>query len=170
MRRVPKWTLFCAGLLIGGGLVAAGGIADVLDGIQSRSWTATDGTITLSKMESGTARRRRSFRRRTYYSPQIQYRYRAGDRELLGERISADNVRFLGMKTIDSSRTDAAEVEQIVSRYPVGSTARVYYDPDDPTRALLEPGTTSGAMLRAAAGSLLFLGGVVLLIYKLRRR
>lgn len=167
--RKSRWIFFSAALLIFGGLTAFSGVSDVLVGMQSRNWPTTEGTITLSKMGTGSHRPRRSFRgRRTYYYPEVQYRYRAGDRDLLSERITGDSPRAFGMRVTDSSRTDSAEVQQVLSQYPESATVRVYYDPDDPSRSVLEPGTTNDAMLHAALGLLMVIAGAGLLIYRLR--
>jgi hypothetical protein len=124
--------------------------------------------MTISQVGSGTQRTRRGFRRRrTYYYPVVQYRYRVDGRDFLGERITSDSVRVLGARSDERSRNRGL-VQRILARYPEGAAVRVYYDPDDPNRSVLEPGVTRGAQLKAALGSLLFVAGGALLIYKIR--
>jgi hypothetical protein len=47
--------------------------------------------------------------------------------------------------------------EAIVARYPVGQMVTVYYTPDDPAKAVLEPGLSLKAFFTLSLG-LVFLG------------
>jgi hypothetical protein len=92
------------------------------------------------------------------------------DREYLSERISADEVFILGARDLTDSKADPSDAQRILTRYPEGSTVRVFYDPNDPRDALLEPGPTSNAQQKVLFGSLLFAAGCILLLVKWRRR
>ena len=102
----------------------------------SIDWPSTDGTITHSSVEM---KRRKA---RTYPSPKIEYRYVVNGQEYTGVRIS-----FV-IKEFDLSDTAAQDV---VDRYPLNSTRKVYYDPADPSSCTLETGaSTAGSLMTAA--------------------
>lgn len=63
--------------------------------------------------------------------PKIRYRYRVNDRE-----YTSDNMTYDGWST---ARDDA---EKVVDRYRTGSLVPVYYHPQHPKWAVLEPGIT----------------------------
>jgi len=95
----------------------------------SKNWPAVPGTITVSQVaistdDDGT----------TYYAD-VQYKYVVNDRW-----YTADTVNFGEYGSGSRSRVD-----KIVARYPPGSQAAVYYNPDDPDTAVLEPGVSWGS-------------------------
>jgi hypothetical protein len=49
----------------------------------------------------------------------------------------------------------------VVDRYPEGNTVRVFYDPADPTAAVLEPGAGLGAYIPLGAGIFMVVAGIV---------
>jgi Protein of unknown function (DUF3592) len=165
---IPGWVYLCAGLMISGSCMTAAGTSDFVFGGASEKWPTTKGSIELSQLGSGTRRQRLGPGKRYYY-PEIRYRYRVGEREYLSERISADEVFILGARDITDMKADPSDAQRILTRYPEGATVRVFYDPDDPRDALLEPGPTSNAQRKALFGSLLFASGCVLLLAKWRR-
>jgi len=72
------------------------------------------------------------------YTPRVVYTYAVDGVSYHGERIR------VGAQTFVSSRR---KVEQELARYPVGGEVRVYYNPQNPAEALLEPGVPSRATL-----------------------
>lgn len=52
-----------------------------------------------------------------------------------------------------------------VEKYPVGSSVQVYYDPDHPEIATLEPGPAQGDWLVLAIGLCVLVFGIVLFIF-----
>ena len=111
-------------------LVAAGtlwwGATTVRNASASRDWTAVPGTITVSQVAISTDEDG------TTYSADVQYKYVVNDRWR-----AADTVHFGEYGS--GSRSHA---EKIVARYPPGSPVTVYYNPDDPDTAVLEPGVS----------------------------
>ena len=72
---------------------------------------------------------------------------------------------------------DTSVSAELIAGYPVGKTVPVYYDPEDPSESVLEPGTqhiesTTGwfYLLFVVAGSLSVLAFVVARIAVLARR
>jgi len=81
----------------------------------------------------------------TTYEPAVKYTYSVAEQTYTGERIGYCPTQF-----------DYGTASKNIFRYPVGSTVRVRYDPQDPAKALLE---TKGA------GSKLFISlGIFFLV------
>lgn len=115
-------------------LVAAAlaGVVGLLGGVyfnrlgsRSRTWPTAPGVVTASKV----ARVPRT-RFTLPYQARVGYRYKVGDRYYVATGVSHDVAGF-------GTRSAA---QRVVDRYPEGATVMVYYHPDDPTQAILEPG------------------------------
>lgn len=98
---------------------------------QSNHFQTVTGTITRSEVKTG-----RTSKGGTTYSPVLAYRYEVGSKNFTGTRI-----RFGGRV---SGKSYANEM---VNSHPVDSHVTVYYNPDDPSVALLEPGLQGGDLL-----------------------
>lgn len=91
---------------------------------RSRGWLRTGGKVVSSRVtefagKSGTT-----------YRPMVIYGYSVGSVRLMSNRIAFHSVA-------SSWRSSA---ERIVARYPAGRDVQVYYNPQDPEQAVLEPG------------------------------
>jgi hypothetical protein len=64
------------------------------------------------------------------YAATVRYRYRVGNKDYEGDRIRAGGHRALTQ----------AGAQARASKYSIGRRLRVYYDPQHPARAVLEPG------------------------------
>ncbi len=105
----------------------------VYQGLASASWPAADGKILYSRARTG-----RSAETLLWYEYHVD-----------GRRYLASNYRNGGNGTpFDDVAKEAAK------RYPVGRTVTVYYDPGDPSNALLEPGLWWGNFIAPAIGML----------------
>ncbi|MBK8988939.1 MAG: DUF3592 domain-containing protein [Chloroflexi bacterium] len=142
----------CLGTILFVGIFIAVGIGLFIWGLNvlqkaqaSQDWPTADGTII-----SATVREDRDDDGTSYFAD-VTYQYTAADR-----RHSSDNVSF--GQYGGSSR----HAEGIVARYPVGQRVTVYYDPDDPMTAVLEPGANFGSYLLVGMGALFI--GVALLV------
>jgi hypothetical protein len=102
---------------------------DIMRGLNSRNWLTTEGKITDSGVDAQQSMDDEGMTRTTY-GASIQYTYNVSGQEIQGTRRSFSNVRT-------NSRR---RVEQILARYPQGSSVTVYYHPDDLSLAVLETG------------------------------
>jgi len=93
--------------------------------VSSRRWPTTHGTITNTNVHVGGNWRGR------WYRAQIAFKYQVSGTEHIGVRA------FFGDQVSWMSHYSAV---QEVSRYSTGSTVEVFYDPADPSVAVLEPG------------------------------
>jgi hypothetical protein len=76
--------------------------------------------------------------RHRVFAPHVVYEYEVNGVTYRGERLKAGIRSFTG---------NLRKVEQELARYPVGGMVRVYYNPDDPAEAVLQPGVSSKAAL-----------------------
>ncbi len=139
-------------LLVGFGLMIWG--AQILKNASASSdWSATQGEIISafvreSQDEDGVT-----------YHADVNYSYAVDDR-----RYQADTVNF-GQYGSSSK----ARAEEIISRYPVGERVNVYYDPETPETAVLEPGVTWSSYLVLGMGFLFALIPSIILIFNIAR-
>jgi hypothetical protein len=110
-----------------GGFFVVQGVREWILADASAAWPTAPGTVMRSEVARHTSTSKG--RTRTSYSARIEFDYK-----LDGVKYRGDRLTF---KVTSSSESGAQET---VDRYPVGSTVRVSYDPDDRTRAVLEPG------------------------------
>lgn len=110
----------------------------------SQQWPSTKGAVTASEV----------IRSRSddgvQYKPEILYNYRVGK-----EDYQQGNIRYDG----DWSTSSSTYANRMVQKYPVGKQVDVYYDPDDPFEAVLEPGTSWASYSLIGFGLIFFLIG-----------
>ena len=116
----------------------------------SRAWPVVPGTV----LESEVRRYGHSVETGRRYYPAVRYRYEVEGRSYVGKRLYFDEMAW-------SSRSSAA---RLAHKHPPGATVTVRYDPDDPARALLEPGL-SGAGNYGVLGCALVLVGLFFVVY-----
>lgn len=114
--------------LIGTGLILYGGNT-LATAWRSSSWPTTEGKITYSALRSEGA-------------PGLWYEYR-----VQGTRYVAEFYRVGGNATPFASVAKAAS-----ERYPEGRAVKVYYNPNDPSEAVLEPGVWYGNFIFPVVG------------------
>jgi hypothetical protein len=110
-----------------GGFFVVQGVHEWMLAKASAAWPTVTGTVTHSEVTRHTSTSKG--RTRTSYNARIEFDY-----EIDGVTIRGDRLTY---KVTSSSQSGAQET---VDRHPVGSTVTVSYDPDDRTRAVLEPG------------------------------
>jgi hypothetical protein len=94
-------------------------------GRASQHWPSTKGRIDTSRVDA-----RRVYGKGgsyTVHDPMIMYRYKVGKSEYFGARVSFD----LGSDT-------SASAHRIVDQYPYDSPVEVFYNPKDPSKAVLD--------------------------------
>ena len=99
------------------------------------SWSKTEGLITKSFVREKRVRElrkewgesRREYRDINYYVPDISYKYSVDGRQYTSNRIGGGS---------HASEIQTA-VSILVDTHPTGSEVAVFYDPDDPSKAVL---------------------------------
>jgi len=91
---------------------------------QAGSWSSTMGTVIFSTIEW-----RRGSKGQSVAYPVVQYAY-----QVMGRM-------YEGRKVMPGPNSGGSWAHKVVERYPAGAQVMVYYDPNNPSDALLERGT-----------------------------
>lgn len=121
------FTAFAAIFVLVGGFFAVQGTLEWIRAADSTSWPTVDGAVTRSEVTSH--RSSHKGRTSTSYHAQIEFDYTVDGQKLHGTRRT--------YKVLASSQSAANEA---VAAHPVGRVVTVSYDPQDPSRAVLDPG------------------------------
>lgn len=119
---------------------------NVVRGMRARNWPFVEGTVIGTQTNS------------QGISRNFQYRYCVNGLEYLGARRSF----------FDYNSSDGQRAYRVLAKYLPGSVVRVYYHPDDPEDAVLEPGANIVPFLFLALGLLVIGIGVIGLLGFLR--
>jgi hypothetical protein len=91
---------------------------------KAASWPSTMGTVVFSSIEW-----RRGSKGGSVAYPVVQYNY-----QVMGQMLQ-------GRKVQPGPETGGTGAQKVVDRYPAGAQVMVYYDPQNPSNAVLERGT-----------------------------
>ena len=143
---MPLISLFFAVFILAGGIVAGFGVRNILNAHESGIWPHTDGTIVYSEVE-----RRSGSKGGSSYSPGIKFQY-----SIQGQKYEGDIVAF-GMKSVSAGRGFA---ERFVKKYPKGKDVKVFYNPSEVSKSVLEPGLSKRSFILFAFGISFMLVGI----------
>ena len=132
-------------------IFALGGYGVVM-GALTLKWPRADATITSAELLRQTSTSRGADGRAIedgWNSFHVLYRYRVGDRDYVAG----------GVEPYDFGMQNSAGAAKMRERQPVGSPAKVAYDPGNPTVAYLEPGPSSFALALSGIGAFMLLVG-----------
>ncbi len=117
----------------------------------SQNWPATQGQITNSHV-SRSVDTDSDGSTSTMYSAQVAYTYQVG-----GQAYSGHNIGF----GFNPSYSNQSKAQATAARYSVGSPVSVYYDPSNPSDAVLER-QASGSNVSMILGIIFIVIGVCL--------
>jgi hypothetical protein len=121
----------------------------------SKSWPTVAGIITKSEIDiwrnDG----------KTHYQPDIAYAYSVDGKKYTSSKIT------VGDPPLDNNVTPAKRLQ---AEYPVGKDVDVYYDPELPESAALQPGTKTGDYLLAGICAIFFFAGLLALYQGLKAK
>jgi hypothetical protein len=136
------------------GVIFLVGLAIVLSGVmtyrksnQASHWLPAQGRIKTSEVTRTTGGK-------IQYYAHIEYEYTAQ-----GMNYSSNNVTFAQLMGIADTGQSAAQEK--VKKFPAGSTVTVFYDPNDPRRAVLQKGGDSGILILGG----IFIAFAVLILF-----
>lgn len=124
----------------------------------SEDWPTVTGVVIESDVEARQDRDRNGNGNRssTTYKAIVVYDYTVDGKEYSSGRI------WFGS---DISTSDQAQMRNIVKGYPTGSDVKVYYNPDDPAEAVLQPGVFfTSYFLLIFGGVFAVVGSVVMIV------
>ena len=132
-------------------IFALGGYGVVM-GAMTLKWPRADATITSAELLRQIGTSRGADGRAVedgWNSFHVLYQYRVGDRDYVAG----------GVEPYDFGMQNSAGAAKMKERHPVGSQAKVAYDPGNPAVAYLEPGPSSVALVMSGVGAFMLLVG-----------
>ncbi len=141
--------IFSLFAVIGGGIVYLGYLSYVKSQA-SKSWPTTQGSVVSSEVTAHRSRSKKGHHRTTY-GANVRYEYTVN-----GVQYSSDKISFGEYRTHSRGPAQAT-----VDRYPPGAEVVVYYNPDQPEEAVLEPGKMGGIMILFIVGGMFGVVGVL---------
>ncbi len=115
------------------------------ESIASKTWPVVSGTVIESRV-----RDHHNSDDSTVYRAVVRYEYMIEGTRYTGNQVSLSDINHMNSK----------KAEAVVSRYPVGQTVAVHYDPVSPGRAVLETGVKGSVWAVIGVGCLLTLMGM----------
>lgn len=150
---VLRWLLLLPLLfIVAGTLMSFFGVRQFLQAKASTAWPTVTGVITVAELGKQMGNEQDES---TTYSADLSYDYLVNDHSYVNGAVS-----FAGVKSRDPSTA-----RRILKRYPVGKQVTVYYNPDDPQDAVLEPGLRGGSWFLPLFGTLFVAVGVGLFFF-----
>lgn len=125
--------------------------------LESESWPSVEGKIVISEVVARSSGASGGYQR--YYYPSVAYDYTIEERWYRGKQVTSGGEIGVSISWM---------AERALTRYPMGSLVRVYYNPEQPSEALLEPGMKLRILMSIAFGVIAFGCGVFLLLSRLR--
>jgi hypothetical protein len=130
----------------------------------SARWPAAVGTVTHSsvieeQIEDDSNSDKSTIRQIRRYQLDLRYAYRVGKRDYIGTSVTPAWTPIYGLR-------DQAETE--VSKYRPGAPVTVYYDPDRPGIAVLEPENKQGSAAPLVFGAISAVAGGAMLAFFLK--
>lgn len=148
-----RWLLLLPLLfIVAGALMSFFGVRQFMQAKASAAWPTVTGVITVAELGKQMGNERDES---TTYSADISYDYLVNDRSYVNGAVSFDGVKS----------SDPATARRILKRYPVGKQVAVYYNPNDPQDAVLEPGLHGGSWFLPLFGALFVAVGVGLFFF-----
>lgn len=153
----PRQGLFIMPIFViaGVALTILWGIPTARNAMQSQKWSSTDGQITTSRVSENQS----SSDDNLTYTAKIAYEYTVNDTKYIGSTVAFG----------DYGSSDPAHAGNIVSRYPVGKSVKVYYNPDDSQTSVLEPGARWSSFMGLIIGIIFSLVGVAGFMISLKK-
>ena len=138
------YSIIVALFVITGLLVTTWGIIIIVKARKTQQWPNVTGVIVESNFDTDNSD----------LLPQIAYSY------IVGGQSYRRSMEF----SADISPTQEFSTSY-VEKYPLGTKVQVYYHPDNPQRATLEPGLGKGDWLVVAIGLITLLFGILFLFF-----
>lgn len=144
-----------------GGLILPVTLLGAADSMQMAEWPSTQGIVTGGYIDSYWYSSGKHISDGYYiYSPKVSYSYNVS-----GVEYSCDSVWRL-----DHESRSANEAQRVINSYPTGMAVTVYYDPSNPSHAVLDRTEQSSPIIPVMIGAALLALGVFGLVYAIRRK
>jgi hypothetical protein len=124
------------------GIIAVAAAVKIGEAKRAATWTKASGRVTRSELATETRYDKQ------VQVPRIEYEYKVGFHTLVGKRVNFAEL------------IAGAQAKEALARYPVGTSVPVYYDPADPSKAVIE--RELPAFINAIWGVVAFLTAAIL--------
>ena len=144
---------FGRNLMVLGSVIFALGAYGAVRGALTLAWPRAEATVTSADLlRQVTTSRGLDGRSQedAWNSFHVLYRYTVAGREYVAG----------GVEPYDYGMQNSAGAAKMRERHPVGSTATIAYDPNDPAVAYLEPGPSSFSLVLCGIGAFMTLTGL----------
>ncbi len=112
----------------------------------AKTWLTTSGTILGSRVEARSSQDSEG-NSKTRYHPVVEYQY-----EVMGQNFNGDRIGF------SQGNFPSGKAEKLISPYQEGAQVTVFYDPSDPSQAVLVTKDFSTGSMTIVGVILLVLG------------
>ena len=148
------WIVFSSIFVVVGLVIMGFGFNYLSRASESESWPSVEGVVISSEVVT----HRHDDGDRSY-SPEILYDYVVN-----GETLSGNWINF-GDGSGDGSTSLSAPARRYVNKYRAGKTVKVYYNVEDPSEAVLEPGVDLSTWTFPLLGAFIALLGIFFVLY-----
>lgn len=131
--------IVAGGLLVFGALATKDRISDCLIGHASLGWSSTNGNIISSSFEHY---------KKQSYRVTVRYRYEVDDQSYECDLIEPGNPVM-----------SEYQARQMTGKYLEGVSVNVFYNPQSPSEAILEPGVRAGLVFLTFLSLLMMVAG-----------
>lgn len=139
------------GLYLFGALLAGFGVYFYFLASAAESWPSVEGEVISTKVRMSVSRVGDAAHRTYEYYPVIQYKYEVNGIEYAGERYQ--------LGTTMEKFKEKKDATEMARGYPTGSKIPIYYDPNDPSGAVIEPSFSYSVFVPSLLGILFLLSG-----------
>ncbi|OKH18755.1 DUF3592 domain-containing protein [[Limnothrix rosea] IAM M-220] len=146
-------------LIIGGGGISIFGFGLIEEAIAAQNWPTTEGYIRSTKL----VRETRGKRNIPTHHLSLSYGYIVDKTAYIGDRHSFGNGNIASQRFRNRSQAIATQ-----NKYPINSKITVYYNPKNPSSAVLTPHLKLTTFMPVTLGLLLCSGGLRLLFSSLQ--
>jgi len=144
--RITIYLIISGALWVIGGWVISMGYATVRDANASAAWPSVTGKVIAAEVQD------QSDDTNSAYSPHVTYRYAVDNHFFTRDTLQFGEDTYINIES----------AQRVLDGYPIGSEVTVYYDPKDPGRAALRPGTSDGSYLLLVIGIFLIVGAIAI--------
>jgi hypothetical protein len=132
------------------------GIVHYRTGKASAVWPSVEGKVIVATVEMSVSTDSDGDTSR-HYTPRVVYDY-----SVAGQQYNSDQVSIGAAWNYPSQARAAAKL-----KYQTGQRVSVFYNPEKPAQAVLEPGSTRGAWGTLLIGIVFLAGGIVVTIFNI---
>jgi len=153
-------TVFFAFLIMMGALILPFSLMGAMDSMEISRWPSTDGTVIEGTVYSDWFSGSHDAPGYYLYYPRVTYTYNVS-----GAEYQCDNIWRL-----DHQSKIPNEAYGVIYSYPQGMNVTVYYDPSNPSQAVLDRSEEVSPLAAVAVGVALLALGVGGIVYVRRRQ